>query len=125
VFSDGQAIDLGGSKQRALLGVLLLHANQVVSRDRLIDALWEEQSPDRPEKALQVYVSQLRKLIGRDRIETKAPGYRLRLHEGELDLQRSEARIEAGEPTQALALWRGPPLSDLAYEAFAQAEIAR
>src|SRR5262245_55549629 len=118
VYSDGQALDLGGQKQRALLAVLLLDANQVVSRDRLIDALWEDQSPDSAAKALQVYVSNLRKLMGRDRIETKAPGYRLRLDEGELDLERFRALLEAGEPREALVLWRGPPLSDLAYESF-------
>ncbi|HWQ02387.1 MAG TPA: winged helix-turn-helix domain-containing protein, partial [Gaiellaceae bacterium] len=60
VFSDGQALDLGGAKQRALLAVLLLDANNVVSTDRLIDALWEDEPPETAAKALQVYVSSLR-----------------------------------------------------------------
>ena len=74
VLSDGQAVDLGGAKQRALLAVLLLYANHVVSRDRLIDALWEDDPPETAAKALQVYVSQLRKLLGKERLQTKAPG---------------------------------------------------
>ena len=82
VISDGQALDLGGAKQRALLAVLLLHPNQVVSRDRLIDALWEENPPDTAQKALQVHVSKLRKQLGRDRIVTKAPGYAIRVEPG-------------------------------------------
>ena len=75
VIEDGQALDLGGQKQRALLAVLLLHANEIISADRLIEALWPERPPDTAAKALQVYVSQLRKTLGRDRVRTKAPGY--------------------------------------------------
>jgi DNA-binding SARP family transcriptional activator len=125
VVENGKALDLGGQKQRALLAVLLLHAGEVVSGDRLIDALWAEEPPETGRKALQVYVSGLRKLLGRERIETRPPGYRLRLEQGELDLERFSALLEAGEARQALSLWRGPALSDLAYEPFAQAEIAR
>src|SRR5262249_22409740 len=76
-------------------------------------------------KALQVYISQLRKLLGRERIETKPPGYRLRVAEGELDRERCERLLDDGEPGMALALWRGKPFADFAYEPFAQAEIAR
>ena len=67
VLEDGRALDLGGQKQRALLAVLLLEANRVVSSGRLIEALWEEEPPDTALKALQVYVSQLRRLLGKER----------------------------------------------------------
>lgn len=125
VLSDGRALDLGGAKQRTLLAVLLLNANNVVSRDRLIDALWEDDPPETAPKALQVYVSGLRKLVGRERLETKAPGYVLLVRRDELDLERFCALREEGRPAEALALWRGPPLSDFAYRRFAQAETAR
>src|SRR5262245_978877 len=69
VHSDGQTLDLGGQKQRALLAMLLLHANQVVSQDRLIDALWESDPPASAQKALQMHVSGLRKLLGKERLE--------------------------------------------------------
>jgi DNA-binding SARP family transcriptional activator len=67
VLEDGQQIDVGGAKQRALLAILLLHTNEVVSNDRLVDALWEDAPPETASKALQVYVSQLRKALGRER----------------------------------------------------------
>src|SRR5439155_4226885 len=88
VLSDGQALNLGGPKQRALLAMLLLRANEVVSSGRLIEALWEENPPETAEKALQVYVSQLRKLLDPERLQTKAPGYVLRVEPDELDLGR-------------------------------------
>ena len=88
VFDDGRSVDVGAAKQRALLAFLLLNANRVVSSDRLIDALWGERAPGTAQKALQVYVSQLRKALGRDRILTRAPGYELRVEPGELDLER-------------------------------------
>jgi len=125
VIEDGQTIDLGGQKQRALLAVLLLHANEVVSSDRLIEALWEEEPPDTAQKALQVYVSQLRKLVGRERLQTKAPGYLLRVEANQLDLARFRRLQEDGNPEDALSLWRGPPLAEFAYQRFAQADIAR
>ena len=68
VLVDGRPLELGGAKQRALLTVLLLHANEVVSSDRLIDALWEEEAPETGRKALQVYISQLRKALGKERM---------------------------------------------------------
>jgi DNA-binding SARP family transcriptional activator len=72
VVDDGQQVDLGGAKQRALLAVLHLHANEVVSTDALIYTLWEEEMPETGRKALQVSVSQLRKALGKDRLQTKA-----------------------------------------------------
>ncbi|HWO83036.1 MAG TPA: BTAD domain-containing putative transcriptional regulator, partial [Solirubrobacterales bacterium] len=125
VISDGQIVELGGVKQRALLAVLLLNANEVVSLDRLIDALWEDDPPERAQKALQVLVSGLRKLVGRERLETRPPGYVLRVRDGELDFGRFRRLQEEGKLSEALALWRGPPLSDFAYHRFAQAESAR
>ena len=125
VLEGGHQVALGGAKQRALLTTLLLHANEVVSTDRLIDALWEEEPPARADKALQVYISHLRKALGRERLETKKPGYVLRVGDDELDLVRFERLLEEGRPKEALALWRGEPLSDVAYSRFARAEIAR
>src|SRR5712691_10267724 len=124
----GEPLPLGGAKQRALLAILLLNANRVVSSDRLIDALWEEQPPETAQKALQVHVSQLRKLIGSDHLETKAPGYLLRVDQDELDLERFQRlRDQGGREAlaEALSLWRGSPLADFAYQRFAQSEIAR
>jgi DNA-binding SARP family transcriptional activator len=135
VFQDGKLLPLGGAKQRSLLAVLLLHANQVVSADRLIDELWGEEPPATAAKTIQVYVSRLRKELGDGRLVTRPPGYMLQVHESELDLVRFEGLLEdasAADPPgaarslrEALALWRGPALADLAYEAFAQAEIMR
>src|ERR687884_699733 len=125
VLSERGAVDLGAHKQRALLALLLLEANRVVPRDRLIDALWEDDPPDTAQKALQVYVSQLRKRLGSERVQTRSPGYQLRVEPDELDLTRFERLREEGKLDEALSLWRGPPLADFAYERFAQAEIAR
>src|SRR5258708_3252619 len=88
VFEDGRALDLGGAKQRAALAVLALHANRVVPRDQLIEALWDAEPTESARKALQGYVSHLRKALGPDRLETKSPGYLLRLGPDELDLAR-------------------------------------
>ena len=125
VVADGRAVDLGAHKQRALLAVLLLDANRVVSTDRLTDALWDEDPPRTAGKALQVYVSELRKQLGRERLQTKAPGYLLRVEAGELDLERFQALHAEGRHAEALSLWRGPPLGEFASERFAQPEIAR
>jgi DNA-binding SARP family transcriptional activator len=125
VFEDGRALDLGGAKQRAALAVLALHANRVVSRDQLIEALWDAEPTESAGKALQGYVSQLRKVLGRERLETKPPGYLLRLEPDELDAARFERLHDAGDPEGALALWRGDPLADFADQRFARAEIAR
>ncbi len=123
VVADGKVVDLGGPKQRAVLALLLLEGNRVVSSDRLIEALWDETPPDTALKALQVYVSQLRKLIGKERLETKAPGYRLRVEPHELDLGRFHQLQSEARFAEALSLWRGAPLADFAYDRFAQAEI--
>jgi DNA-binding SARP family transcriptional activator len=125
VHSDGEALDLGGAKRRALLAVLLLHANEVVSQDRLVDALWDQDPPATAQKALQVYVAGLRKLLGRNRVETRPPGYLLKVEDDEFDLARFRRLREQGKAAEALALWRGPPLADFAYQGFAQAEIGR
>ncbi|MFL5780460.1 MAG: ATP-binding protein [Thermoleophilaceae bacterium] len=136
VAVDGGVVPLGGGKQRALLAVLLLHANEVLSSDRLIDSLWGERPPDTAAKALQVHVSQLRKALGPDVLRTQPPGYVLTVRDGQLDLSRFERLLaEAGaEPDrararellgEALGLWRGQPLADVAYEPFAQSEIGR
>jgi DNA-binding SARP family transcriptional activator len=120
---DGNAVHLAAAKQRALLAFLLLRRNQVVATERLIDELWADEPPARATKTLQVYVSQLRKALGPDRLVTRAPGYLLRVEKGELDLERFEQltgdarqRLAAGDAPaardelgEALGLWRGPP----------------
>src|SRR5262245_42529663 len=125
VLSAGQTLDLGGTKQRALLAMLLLHANEVVSSGRLVEALWEDEPPETAEKALQVYVSQLRKLLGKERLKTKAPGYSLRVGSDELDLARFQSLQEEGRLHEALSLWRGAPLAEFSSKRFAESEIAR
>jgi DNA-binding SARP family transcriptional activator len=130
-----RAVALGGAKQRSLLAMLLLHANQVVSRDRLIDALWGAHPPLTCNKSIQVYVSRLRKATGDNRLVTQPPGYVLYLEPPEFDLARFERLVAgargappglaAAKLREGLELWRGPALSDLAYEQFAQADIAR
>ena len=146
VLDQGRAVALGGSKQRALLAVLLLHANETLTTDRLIDELWGEHPPARPAKTVQVHVSRLRKaLAGRDGngsagiVITREGGYELSIDPERLDSHRFErlvvegrSELAADRPERAvsafegaLSLWRGAPLSDLAYEPFAQQEIAR
>ena len=136
VVSDhDQPIALGGVKQRSLLAVLLLHANELVSTDRLVDQLWGAAPPATAAKSVQVYVSRLRKALGEGRLATHGRGYVVRVEPSELDLRRferlaDEARRAAPDNAarklgEALALWRGPALADLAYESFAQVGIAR
>src|SRR3954454_14785239 len=124
---DGHALPLGGAKPRALLAILALHANAPVSVDRLIDGLWGEQPPATAPKVVQVLVSQLRKqLAGADaEIVTRGRGYELRLDPDAVDALRFERLLRRGEDGPALALWRGPPLDDLADEPFAAPEIRR
>ena len=125
VDDDGAALPLGGARPRALLALLLLHANEVVSVDRLIDGIWGETPPASGQSALQVHVHSLRQVLGADRIVTRPPGYLIRVEDDELDLRRFERLVEDGSLSEALALWRGPALADVAYESFAQAEAAR
>jgi DNA-binding SARP family transcriptional activator len=127
---DGRSVPLPAAKPRALLAVLLLSRNRVVSVGQLIVDLWGDEPPETAPKALQVYVSQLRKAIGADRVLTKAPGYSLRVGDGELDLDRFERlvregreRLGAGDADaaaqrleQALELWRGPALAEFESE---------
>src|SRR5919204_4638201 len=90
------AISLGGPKQRAVLAVLLLGAGEGLSADRLIDAVWGEEAPATARKALQLYVSRLRRLLGRDRLLTEGGGYRLVVGRMELDVRRFEGLVEEG-----------------------------
>src|SRR5204863_4845936 len=91
---DDGPLPLGGPKPRALLALLLLHANETLSRERLIDELWGERPPATAAKALQVYVSQLRKLLEPEQpLETSPNGYRLRVEGGQLDLERFDALL--------------------------------
>ncbi len=136
---DGHVVGLGGPKQRAVLALLLLRANEVVSRDRLIDGLWGDSAPASAGRSLDSYVSRLRAAVGAERIEKRAPGYLLRVDPGELDLDRFEDMLERGRAALAsgdattasrlleegLALWRAPALADLLYEPFAATEAPR
>ena len=147
VVSDGRPLALGGTKQRAVLALLALHANESVSTDRLIDALWGESAPSGAVQSVRVHVSRLRKALAGARSEGDAPsvlvttsgGYLLRVDEADLDFVRFEHALDEGRkalgdgwPDQAARLleraldeWRGDALADLAFEPFAQAEVAR
>lgn len=145
VRREGQSLVLGGPKQRALLAILLLHANEVVSSDRLIDLLWGENPPGSAAKVLQVYVSQLRKILEPDTggehgvLVTTPPGYVLRTERDAFDLHRFEDLVTAarralsdgapaeaaGSLAEALELWRGAALANFTFEPFAQVEVAR
>ena len=145
---DGQhLVELGRPKQRALLAVLLVHANQVVALDRLIEELWGQQPPAQATASLQAYVSNLRRALDPGRraqtpprvLVTQPPGYRLVVAAEDLDAARfvtmaeqGQRLLEGGRPGpaaqvlgDALGLWRGPALADVADEAFAQAERQR
>jgi DNA-binding SARP family transcriptional activator/ABC-type branched-subunit amino acid transport system substrate-binding protein/streptogramin lyase len=148
VSDEGRRVEIGGHKQRALLASLLLHANEVVSLDRLIDELWGETPPPTAAKTLQTQVSRLRRSLSGDEdpaahmrgpLQTRGHGYVLTVEPGEVDADRFQAMLEearraraegkpeeaAEELRRALALWRGPALADFAYDSFAQPEIAR
>jgi WD40 repeat protein/DNA-binding SARP family transcriptional activator len=131
-------VSLGGPKQRAVLAVLLLRANEPVSAEQLAQALWGEDAPASAVRTVQVHVSRLRKALGDgDVVMTTPAGYRLRVEPGELDAERFERLVDdgrralrdgrpdeaAGVVGKALTLWRGPPLADLAFERFAQRDI--
>ena len=140
------AIQLGGRQQRLVFAALLLHRNEVVSVDRLIDVLWGERAPTNAVKNVQVHLSRLRKALefgggepNDEIVRTRANGYVLEVADGELDADRFERLVDdgrralaAGDPEdagtvlkEALALWHGSPLADFAYDSFAQGEIER
>lgn len=135
VRDDGQERPIRGSKQRAVLAILLLEAGRVVSSDRLIDLLWGERPPPSAAASLQNFVSQLRRLLGPETISTTPPGYRLEAAPHQLDVVRFQRAVDraralppderAAQLRDALALWRGPALADLAFEPFAEHESAR
>jgi DNA-binding SARP family transcriptional activator/ABC-type transport system substrate-binding protein len=137
---EGRPLALGGAKPRALLALLLLHANEVVSRDRLIDALWGDREPGTAGHSLDVQVSRLRKAFEPDELlTTRGGGYVLEVEPELIDAWRFERLLEAGrkanaagQPAEALehldtalGLWRGEAFGDLAYEEFAHREVER
>jgi basic membrane lipoprotein Med (substrate-binding protein (PBP1-ABC) superfamily)/DNA-binding SARP family transcriptional activator len=141
VTSDGRSIALGAGKQRAVLAVLVLHAGEIVSTDRLIELVWGEDPPRTAAHSVQIYVSELRKVLETPGqapvIETRSPGYLLRADPETVDARRfeglvAEARGRLGREDaagaarslhKALDLWRGPPLPDFTYDEFARSEI--
>jgi DNA-binding SARP family transcriptional activator len=139
VSDDGRSIDLGGARQRALLAILLLRRNEVVPTDGLLEDLYGADLPATAAKTLQVYVSRLRKALSAERIRTRGSGYVLETGPAEVDADVFAALVDDGRRalaaghTQAaersfeaaLGLWRGGALDDVAYETFAQGEIAR
>jgi DNA-binding SARP family transcriptional activator len=139
VLVDGKPARLGGPRQRALLAILLVHASEVVAVSRLVDEVWGDDPPLTAGNVLQTYVSQLRKAIGRDAIGTRGRGYVIAVPDGALDLRTFERHAAAGAKARAdgnageaaaefraaLALWRGPALSDVAGEPCARTVAAR
>jgi DNA-binding SARP family transcriptional activator len=134
-----QTVTLAGGRQRAVLALLIVNANETVSTDRIVEELWGEQSPPTAPKVIQNHVSQLRRGLGDGLLVTDGSGYRLRVDPGSLDVDRFEellaegrSALERGDAESAadllrrsLALWRGAPLADVTFEPFAQAEVAR
>ena len=135
----GRELVLGGRKQRSVLAILLLHAGTALSSERLIDELWGERAPLSAANTIHVYVSNLRKALGEGLLVTCTAGYVLQTDQVELDAVGFQTlaaggrrALREGDPQRAsdalrraLGLWRGSPLADFAYEAFAQSEIAR
>ena len=134
VSDDGRPLELTGQRQRALLSALLVRANEVVSTERLVDELWGGAAPRTATTSLHNAVSQLRRVLG-DALVTRTPGYVLRIATEQLDAFRFERALREAreaEPADrarilrdALELWRGPALADVAYEPFAQHEALR
>ena len=140
-YADGRSVAVGGGRQRALLALLLVHAGEVVSRDRLIEELWAGEPPPSGPQSLDTYLSRLRRAFREagadDVLATRAPGYVLRVEE--TDAQRFEAlaaegrqAVAAGEAertarvlAEALALWRGAAYAEVADESWARAEAGR
>jgi predicted ATPase/DNA-binding SARP family transcriptional activator len=140
VDDDGRSVELGGIRQRALLALLLLRRNEVVAADRLVEDLYGGRPPPTASKSLQAHVSRLRSALRpKSRLHTRAGGYMLELGADELDADRAARLLADGRRERAagdhdaaaqsldaaLALWRGPPLADVAYDGFAQDEVAR
>jgi DNA-binding SARP family transcriptional activator len=133
--ADGEHLELGSQRQRAVLAVLLLRANEVVSTAFLVDALWGEQPPRTAITSLQNSIVALRKLLGADLLQTKHPGYRLVVDPESIDLGRFERLVasargldppeRAERLREALALWHGEPLTEIAFEPFASPEARR
>jgi DNA-binding SARP family transcriptional activator len=139
--ADGRVLTIPGARQRVLLALLLLRRGAPVARDELVDDMWGETPPEGAVNALQVAASRLRRALGGEarRLVGTPTGYRLLLEPGELDLERFERASEEGrralaeeQPERAaarlraaLAEWQGRPLADVAFEPFAQVEIAR
>jgi len=137
---DGDRILVSGTgKAVALLALLLLRANEVISTDRLIDDLWTERAPRTAAKSLQTYVSQLRRALGEDAIVTRPRGYLLPVGRDALDSARFEELVEAGRAElergdaaaaaaalrEALALWHGAALGEVAHEPWARPDAER
>jgi DNA-binding SARP family transcriptional activator len=132
VLEDGRSVQISAPRQRSLLVILLLHANQVVARDDLIERLWDGGAPKTARAVLQNSVSGLRRTLGADVVETVPPGYRLNVDVKSLDSLRfvelvgeardAEPEVRAKRLQDALAYWRGPPLSDYP---FVENELAR
>lgn len=135
VVDEGRVVPLERKRVRALLGFLLLHANELVTSDRLIDEVWGADPPKTASASLQNHVSRLRKAVGKDAIVSQPAGYVFRVDPEQFDLARferltadaheGEARERADKLRAALSLWRGSALEDLAFEPFAQDEIRR
>ncbi len=135
VDQDDRLLPLGGAKQRALLALLVLNANRVVSREQLIDELWGDEPPETVVTVVQVYVSRLRKLLPPATLVTRSPGYLLSADPETIDLLRFERLVDDARQAdperasrllrEALALWRGRPLAEFASESFAQVEGGR
>lgn len=135
VWDGGEPVEIAGAKQRALLALLVLRANEVVRTELLVDELWGERPPRNAAAALQTHISRLRKTLGPDTITSRKWGYVLRAAPEEIDLRQFErlavdaeplaARERASKLAEALALWRGPPLADLVGEPALQRDIAR
>jgi DNA-binding SARP family transcriptional activator len=125
----GRPLPLGGGKPRALLAMLALQAGSTVSTDQLLEGLWGERPPATATKMIQIFVSQLRKALDGSgdagRLVTRGRGYELRIDPDDVDALRFERLLAAQAPREALALWRGAPLQELAGEPFAAAEIRR
>src|SRR6476619_6925683 len=142
VWDDGRPLSVGGPKQRALLALLLLDANEMVRSDRLVDELWGESPPPTALKIVQNYISQLRRELGNGadgRLATRPGGYAVRVGDEELDLDAFERLVRAARDAReardlpvasaafadGLALWRGAPLRDLDFAPWIRTESAR